>query len=220
MITPWRLLACKGCGSAVVEAAMILAAIPYDREEVNYDEDGPARDRLLAINPLGQVPTIVMPDGSILTETAAIVLFIDELVPAAGLMPPVGAPARRDALRWLVCFIAAIYPTFTYGDDPAKWAGVDAADRLRATTHAHRQKLWRQFEDAAKGPWFLGEARSAIDLYIAVATHWRPRREWFATYCPKLSAIAVKLDADPELRVLWEREFNLHPDTPAPLPAS
>ncbi len=198
---------------------MLLAGIPYDREEVNYDEEGPARDRLLSINPLGQVPTIVMPDGSILTETAAIVLYIDELVPAAGLMPPPGDPSRRDALRWLAFFIAAIYPTFTYGDDPAKWVGAEFADRLRAATHEHRQKLWRQFEAAAVGPWFLGQARSALDLYVAVATHWRPRREWFAASCPKLSTIATKMDADPQLRALWEREFNLYPDTEAAIPA-
>ncbi|CAN5735764.1 glutathione S-transferase [soil metagenome] len=197
---------------------MVLAEIPYDREEVNYDEDGPARDRLFAINPLGQVPTLVMPAGSIMTETAAIVLYIDELVPAAGLMPPPGEPARRAALRWLAFFIAAIYPTFSYGDDPKKWVGEEAADRLRASTNEHRQRLWRQLEGAAVGPWFLGATRSALDLYIAVATHWRPRREWFAVSCPKLSAIATKLDADPQLRELWEREFDVDPDTQATIP--
>ena len=70
-----------------------------------------------------------MPDGSVMTETAAIALHVDELVPAAGLFPAPGDPLRRDALRWLMFLIAAVYPTFTYGDEPEKWIG-DAGPRL------------------------------------------------------------------------------------------
>jgi hypothetical protein len=35
---PWKLLGCVGCGSAIVEAALVLANIPYEREEANYEE--------------------------------------------------------------------------------------------------------------------------------------------------------------------------------------
>ena len=212
-MTAWLVLGCHGCGSAIAEAALLLAGIEYEREEVNYDEPGPARDRLFALNPLGQVPTIVLPDGSIMTETAAVVLHLDEIAPHAQLLPRTGDPLRREALRWLVFFVAAIYPTFTYGDDPKKWVG-DAAESLRASTNEHRKKLWKQLEDAARahgGPWFLGSQRSALDLYISAATYWRPRRSWFAESCPKLHAIATQIDSDPQLRELWEREFSSYP---------
>jgi GST-like protein len=35
--------------------------------------------------------------------------------------------------------------------------------------------------------------------------HWRPRSEWFAAECPKLSAIAGRLRADPQLAEVWQR---------------
>jgi len=205
---PWHVLGCVGCGSAIAEAALTLAGIEYTREETNYDEPGPARDRLFALNPLGQVPTIVLPDGSLMTETAAIAIHIDELVPAAGLLPKPGDPLRPHALRWLLFFIGSIYPTFTYGDHPARFVGEDAAPKLLEGTQAYRKKLWLQYEGAAKGPWFLGDQRSILDVYVSAASHWRPRRNWFRDNTPKLHAIATAVDADPRLATLWKREFS------------
>ena len=203
----WRVIGCRGCGSVLVEAALVLAGIAYEREEVDYAQPGPARDRLLALNPLGQVPTLILPDGAVMTETAAIALHLDELVPAAGLLPPPGDPLRREALRWLVFLIAAVYPTFTYGDDPAKWVG-DAGPVLGDATNAHREKLWRQVEGVAGSPWFLGARFSMLDVYVSVMTRWRPRRAWFAEHCPRLTAIATALDGDPRLRALWAANFS------------
>jgi GST-like protein len=206
MTNQWRVIGCKGCGSTVVEAALVLAGIPYDREEVDYSTPSPARDRLAALNPLVQVPTVVLPDGTVMTESLAIVLQIDELVPKAGLVPPPGDPLRPIARRWLTFLVAAVYPTFTYGDEPSKWVG-DAAPALRESTHAHRQKLWLHLETIAQAPWFLGERFSALDLYVCVMTQWRPNRPWFAKHTPKLHAIATALDGDPRFKALWAANF-------------
>src|SRR5262249_19465664 len=186
---PWRVLGCKGCGSTIVEAALVLCDIAYEREELDYTNPE-QRAKLAAVNPLAQVPALVMPDGGVMTESAAIVLHLDELVPEAGLLPSPRDPLRRDALRWLVFIVAALYPTWTYGDEPAKWAGPE----LRESTDAHRKKLWQQLEGEARGPWFLGPRFSALDVYISIMTRWRPGRAWFAESCPKLAAIAGVLD--------------------------
>ena len=159
---------------------------------------------LLEHNPLAQVPTVVAPDGLVLTESAAIIQILDELVPSAELLPYAGDPQRRAALRYLAFFVAAIYPTFTYGDEPEKWS-CDA--RLRASTDAHREALWRHLEGVAQQPWFLGARRSALDLYISVMSRWRPRRPWFAEHAPKLHAIALAIDGDPRLAGVWAASF-------------
>jgi GST-like protein len=205
----WTIIGTKGCGSVILEAALTLAGIAYVHEEIDYSAPGPGRDRLLAANPLGQVPTVIMPDGVVMSETAALILHIDDLVPSAGLLPTAVDPVRRTALRWLVFVVAAVYPTFTYGDEPAKWVG-DAGEALRASTDAHRQKLWLQLESTAlssPGPWFLGSRWSALDIYVCAMTRWRPGRAWFATNTPKLHAIALAGDADPRLAALWAANF-------------
>ncbi|HUS30172.1 MAG TPA: glutathione S-transferase family protein [Kofleriaceae bacterium] len=203
---PWRVLGCKGCGSAIVEAALVLAGIPYEREEADYDtKEG--HDRLAELNPLAQVPTLILPDGTVMTESAAIVLYVDGLMPDLGLVPPLRDPLRREFLRWLMFLVAAVYPTFTYGDDPKKWTP-DGADELRQSTDEHRQSLWRLVEGAVRGPWFLGDRPSALDLYVSVMTRWRPRRAWFAEHCPRLHTIATAVDEDARLTNVWATNFD------------
>lgn len=199
-----KVIGTKGCGSVIAEASLVLAGVSFTREEVDYEHPTPA---FLALNPLGQVPTIVMDDGSIMTETAAFAIWLDGEHPRARLLPPAGDPQRAQALRWLVYLVAAIYPTFTFGDTPEKFVG-DAGDRLRASSNARREQCWRQVEAAAVGPFFLGERMSIIDVYVSVMTRWRPRREWFAQHAPKLSAIAAAVDADPRLAPLWAANFD------------
>ena len=199
----WLVMGMKGCGSSIAEAVLTVAGIAYDREEHDYESEA-GRAALLARNPLAQVPTLLAPDGAVMTETAALALHVDEIAPKAGLLPPIGDPLRREALRHLVFVVSAIYPTFTYGDNPARWG---CGDELRNTTNAHREKLWKHVESVARGPWFLGERWSVLDVYISVMTRWRPGRAWFAEHAPKLSAIAAAVDRDKRLAQVWDANF-------------
>ena len=204
-----RLLGCKGCGNVIVEAAFALAGVPLEVEEVDYAAGSPTRQRLLDVNPLGQVPTLVLEDGSILTESLAILHHLETLEPSANLIPPPGDPARKDFYRWAVFIVAALYPTWTYGDEPAKWVeDTQGAKQLRESTDRHRQVLWKQMEEVAGAPWFLGERMTALDLYVAVMTNWRPGRKWFVANMPKLEAIARAAAALPKVAAVLERNFN------------
>ncbi|HXZ48587.1 MAG TPA: glutathione S-transferase family protein [Usitatibacter sp.] len=204
-----RLLGCKGCGSAIVEAAFALAGVPLEREEVDYSAGSPARGRLLAANPLGQVPVLLLPDGRALTESLAIIHYLDDLEPGAELVPRRGDATRTAFHRWSVFLVAAVYPTFTYGDEPAKWvANEEGARQLRESTDRHREALWGELESAASAPWFLGDGSSAIDLYLAVMTRWRPGRAWFAQHTPKVTAIAGRAAALEAVAPVMERNFG------------
>jgi len=203
------LLGCKGCGNAIVEAAFAMAGLPLDYEEVDYSDDSPTRPRLLAVNPLGQVPTLVLPDGTLMTESLAMLHYIDDAAPKAKLIPPKGDPLRAVFYRWAVFLIAAVYPTYTYGDDPKKWVPDEAASKLlRESTDKHRQALWLQLEAEAKGPWFLGERFSALDLYVAVMTRWRPGILWFVRNTPKCVDIAKRATALPAVAPVMARNFG------------
>jgi GST-like protein len=203
------LLGCKGCGNAIVEAAFAVAAIPVDTEEVDYSDASPTRPRLLKLNPLGQVPTLVLPSGEVMTESLAMLHYIDDVAPKAGLIPPKGDPLRPAFYRWAVFLIAAVYPTYTYGDDPKKWVPDEAASKLlRESTDNHRKTMWGWIEAEAKGPWFLGDRFSALDLYIAAMTRWRPGVLWFAKNTPKCVAIAKRAAALDAVAPVIRKNFD------------
>ena len=128
-------------GSAIVEAMLALVGEPYDFVDVEgFDHPGAAQDRLAAANPLRQVPTLVLDDGEVLTETAAIALWLADR--HAGLAPAPGTVEHRRFLRLLIWIVANVYPTFTYGDYPERWAP-SAQYELTDDTKVLRERLYR-----------------------------------------------------------------------------
>jgi GST-like protein len=204
----WRLFGARGWGSVLAEGALAWTGTPFDFISVEgFDTPGPARDKLLAVNPLARVPTLVSPDGEILTESAAIVLHLSDLNPQSGLAPLAGDPQRPAFLNRLIWFVSVLYPTFTYRDYPERWAP-DAPGQLAENVDIFRRSVWKQFEQqVGNGPFVLGDAPSALDLYVAAMSHWRPRRPWLAEHCPKLHAIALRADALPRIAPILARNF-------------
>ena len=206
---PYVLYGVKGWGSALSEAMLTLCGARFVFEDVEgFDAPGPAHDKLAAINPLVQTPTLVLPDGEVMTESAAITLLLAERYPEAGLAPRIDdAALRPHFLRRLIWIVANIYPMFTLGDYPGRWVDADA-DKLVEASEGYKKRLWRDFEsDIGYGLWVLGERFSALDIYVAVMTHYRPRRDWFAAECPKLHAIAERVDIHPILAPVLKRNF-------------
>lgn len=198
-----------GWGSALVEAQLAWYGLPMRLVDSGdlFDSDE-ARAKLAPLNPLAQVPTLVLPGGQVMTESAAITLHLADLSGRDDLVPGPAAPERAAFLRWLVFLVANIYPTFTYADVPERFVKTEgAAAGFRTEVDAYALRLWQMVESAAGAPWFLGERFSALDVYLAVMTHWRPRAAWFAEHAPRLAAAASKAGALPGLAPVIERNF-------------
>lgn len=193
-----------GWGSAIAEVMLTMAKIPYRFVDVDgFDRPGPQNDSLAALNPLCQVPTVKMTDGSIMTETAAIALMILDECPA--LAPPVDTPQRRQFQRLLAWFVANVYPTFTYADYPERWTE-KGADELKANCLAYRNSLYQWLESQLNlTPYSFGEQLTLFDAYLVVIYHWGPREAWFQTHTPKLYAIAQNVGERPELQEVLAR---------------
>ena len=197
-----------GWGSVLVETQLAWYGLPFEFVAVgNLFRSEAARERLRAVNPLVQTPTLVLPGGKVMTESAAITLYLAEETGEDVLVPRPGARERADFLRWLVFMVANIYPTFTYADLPERFVPAACATAFRASVDAHQVRLWGQMEQTAAAPWFLGTRFSALDIFIATMTRWRPRRAWFAAQAPFLAAIAAGADERVELREVWRRNF-------------
>ena len=204
----YTLYGASGWGSALVEAMLALCDATVHIEDVSgFDQPGAARDRLLGINPLAQVPALVLADGTAMTESAAIALLLAERHPLANLAPVPGSPLRPKFLRRLIWLTSNVYPTFTYGDYPDRWVSAEPQS-LKSSTNAFRERLWREFEaNLPEGGWALGSELNVLDIYVAVMSHWRPGRPWFAQHCPRLHAIAARADEHEILAPILRRNF-------------
>jgi GST-like protein len=208
-MTRYTLYGRPGWGSVLIEAQLDALGLPYDYREVpDLFKSDEGRRALAPLNPLSQVPTLVLPDGAVMTESAAITLHLADASGRDDFVPPPGHPARPQFLRWLVFLVANVYPTFTYADDPQRFVqDAGAAQAFDAAVGAYAEKLWRTVEAAAGAPWFLGERFSALDVYIGTMTNWSPGRAWFEQNAPTLAAIADRAFADPRLQPTFRRNF-------------
>ena len=199
-----------GWGSAIVEAQLAWYGFDYDFEQVgDLFKSADARRRLESVNPLAQVPTLVLADGAVMTESAAITLFLAETANDDSLVPRPADSLRPQFLRWLIFLVANVYPTYTYADDPSRFvAANDAQQGFKEAVNRYACRLYSLLEGEAGEPWFLGGRFSALDVYLAVMTRWRPRRAWFAEHAPRLSAIAAKTEALDRLATVWRKNFT------------
>lgn len=205
----YKLLARPGSGSVAVEALLAELDIPHQVILVERDAENRLPEIIHKLNPMGQVPTLVLPSGEVMTESAAMTLHLADLAGRDDLVPGPGAAERAAFLRWLVFIVANIYPTFTYADVPTRFvADAAAAEAFRARVEAHAEGLWRIAGDAARGPWFLGERFSALDIYVGVMRHWRPGEAWFEANTPRLAVIGRAVEARAGLAEVFRRNFG------------
>ena len=91
----------KGSGSASTQAALEIIGAPYRIVETASWDTNDAFAELLKVNPLGQIPTLVLADGSVLSESAAILIHLGGAHPdsrpaaARRLRPRAGDPRPR-----------------------------------------------------------------------------------------------------------------------------
>jgi GST-like protein len=192
----------EGYGAVAVEAALTLAGLAYEVIEA----DGDVVDR---INPMRQVPALILPSGEVMTESAAILIWLAESHPEAGLGPAVGAPERARFLRWMAYVSAQIYALYWLRDEPSRLvedAGQQAVLKTRA--QARIAHCWGEMErQVAPGPWLLGERLSVLDLYVTVVSRWSPGRRRFHEVAPRMGEVVRRVDAEPRLAELWARRF-------------
>jgi GST-like protein len=204
------LFGARGSGSAAVEAALTLADIEFRSVNAATWEPGPGLDELARVNPLRQIPTLQLPDGSVLTESAAILMHLGLQHPASGLLPA-GAAERAQALRGLVYVAANCYAAIGIIDYPERWCA-DADDktnkRIQAGSRQRLHHLWEVFADTFPARPFLGGDRiGALDLLAAVVSKWSGARKHLAAARPQFSALLARIEAEPRVAPIFARHW-------------
>jgi GST-like protein len=206
----YTLYGAPGSGATPIHAALTLIGAQVDTVDVAAWEGEAERERVSGVNPMRQVPALVLPSGEVMTESAAILIWLGDRYPEAGLCPAPDSPLRARYLRWMVYLPAAIYSLFWVRDDPSRLvpdpAGQPAMLDRSAERIAHCWHLMdTQIDEPA--PYLLGDRLGMLDLYVTVMSRWTPRRARFYREAPRMAPVVKRVDADPRLAGFWAERF-------------
>jgi GST-like protein len=201
----YTLYARAGWGSALIETQLAWCGLPYRLEGVgDLFKEETAGEKLPPVNPLMQLPTLVLPDAQIMTESAAITLYLAEATGRSDLVP---APPRPQFLRWLVFVIANIYPTHTYADVPGRFvAGEKAPRAFEANVNTYARRLWEIMDGGQRALVFRCALHGARPIHCG-HDEMAATRVWFKTHAPRLHAIALAARVAPQIAEVWSRNF-------------
>ena len=159
---------------------------PFDLNVLDMKSGEQRKPAYLAINPMGKVPALEH-EGQLITEVGAICLYLADAFPKANLAPAVHDPLRAPYLRWMFfqgnCFEPAIIDKAMKREPGAQ--GMSPYGDFDTTIDVVAKAV-------AKGPWFLGNRFTALDVYFGSAIRWTtafgllPARPEFASYIKRL----------------------------------
>lgn len=134
---------------------------PYRIVPVDFTKNEHKAPAFLALNPMGKLPTIIH-RGTVVTETAAIIAYLADAFPKAGLAPAPDDPSRGTYYRWLFFGAGCFEPALL--------------DKMMKRPEVERKSAvgWGSYDDViaalktalAGGPYLLGERFTAADVYI------------------------------------------------------
>ncbi|MDQ0392758.1 glutathione S-transferase family protein [Labrys monachus] len=148
---------------------------PHELALVDRTVEAQKSQAYLRINPNGRIPALE-DDGLVLFEAAAIVLHLVDRHPEAGLAPAQGTPERSKFYQWLVFLTNSLQEELMVFQYPERLAGGDGSAEAVIRNGAEQRAT--AFLDiiethlAGNGPFFLGDAVGAADLYFAMLARW------------------------------------------------
>lgn len=207
MTVPFKLYGRPGSGSAACEAVLALTGVPHEIFDLERWPLGGAPARILAISPLGQVPALVLPDGSAMTESAAICLYLADIAPGARLAPPHDSADRPAYLRWMVYLAANSYMTALRAYYPDRYSThSDGGAGVKAAAFERLAFEWSVFAKALGGrPFILGQSICAVDVYAAVLLSWDFDMQVLFSAHPALERLYAAVARHPKIAPVWRR---------------
>jgi glutathione S-transferase len=185
-----------GSGSVAPQVALEEIGVPYERVWVGREPADVARFK--EVNPTGKVPALKLPDGTVMFESAAMLIHLADLHPAAKLAPQIGTTRHAMFLQWMTFLSANVYESALRIFYPARYttrgeadAGV-VCDQGKADFIAHLSFIARGLD-----PYVLGGDYSIADVYLYMLASWYPERDELFARVPSIKAHTERMLARP-----------------------
>lgn len=177
---------------------------PFEVQLVSREQRNAPEFR--AINPAGSVPALQVGDW-VLTQNSAILHYLTDRFPEAGLCGDGSPEGRAEVNRWLAFVNADLHPAFkplfgatAYLEDPAMIEKSHAAARTQL-----RSLFERADAQLAGGDWLAG-SRSIADPYLFVVTQWAKKTGVDLSGLDNLARFDARMAADPGVQAAMKAE--------------
>ena len=148
-------------------AALAEIGAPYELVLVERDEEGRPSAEYLALNPWGKIPTLE--DGDfVLTESAAICLYVAEKFPDARLVPA-ETRDRAEVYRWLLWLSNTVQTTQLRHFYPDRFGTEGVKEIADAELAAHYDLIDAHLDGRE---WLVGAERTVADFFLFMLTRW------------------------------------------------
>ena len=177
-----------GTAAMAPHAALEEIGADYTLVPTEIAVDKPRDPEFLKLNPNGWVPVLIDENGPI-HESAAIMMYLAERHPEAGLAPPPGDATRGRYLQWLVYMADTLQIAFQMHYYPERHS-TDPADipRVQAKAAERLARVWGYIDAALDpGPYLLGERFSGCDIYVYMLTTWHPDEAGLLARCANVA---------------------------------
>lgn len=174
--------------------------LPFEAIKVDLKTKQANGHSFLDVNPKGQVPTLQTNDGQVLTEGAAIVQYLADQKPDAGLMPKAGSFERYKCLEWLNYIASEVHKTFSPLFSPATPA------EYRTTVIENLNKKFTHLNsELGKRNYLLGNF-SVADAYLFTVLSWAAPLKLDLTKYPALTGFLERMRARPAVQAALATE--------------
>lgn len=189
-----KLYTMPGACSTACDITLQWSGLPFDLRVLARDEL--KADAFLALNPVGSVP--VLEDGDfVLTQNAAIVGYVADRAPDAGLAGDGSARQRAEAMRWLAFVNADLHPAFHPLFGPARFIADEAQhDALKQAARVRVRGMYERVERQLEGRDWLAGFRSYADPYLYLTLRWASRTGVDLTGLTNIQAFVDRMQAD------------------------
>jgi GST-like protein len=207
----YTLYGSKGSGSAAIEVALERCNVSYQLVRASTWEPDSSLADLERINPLKQIPTLLLPDDTVMSESAAILIHLGLTFPDSALLPA-DSSQRAQALRGLVYIAANCYAAVSVSDYPERWctdADEATINSVRTAARAQLHRQWEIFADLFPAcPFLAGERPGALDVLAAVVSKWSGTRAHLKTTRPNFLATLHAIEKHPDVVNVFSRHWD------------
>ena len=183
------------------------AGVDYELAMMDTAAGDQRKPEYLAVNPKGRVPALVTERG-VLTETPAILAYIAQRWPQAGLAPLDDPYAFAQAQAFNSYLCSTVHVAHAHRHRGYRWA--DSPEALAEMTRKTPETMTACFQliedEMLAGPWVLGEAYSVCDAYLFTLGGWLVRASVDIRQFPKVAAHADRVTARPAVRKVLARQ--------------